>query len=327
MRSRSEVIFTNVPEWVALEPELSPGARTLYSVLASYYKQGLPYDGVLVWPSQVTMAKHMNRSDRQVRNYLEELGNFGAITTEAPAQHSNSNNYRLWWTRPAPIVMRYLHPYLLHHYRNEASLNGSRFLWGEEQVSGRTRKPGSREEYRPKNRYWKQDLDLRAYALRAMGADVEWLYMSALALADSVGELCAESGFRVVTQALHYLEVGLAEYDHMGAAYVTYDDEGEPIDPEVIPPHRLINLAIDEVQRAASTQQITSAAFFGTKLLWLAIRKGGFHPIPESDFLYAVLDTDVTEAWGTLWDPRVPEISTNSTGPTQDDGLGDDEFF
>lgn len=80
--------WAQIPEWVLFHDSLSVGARCLYGVLDRFAN-----DRNVAWPGQPRLAKLLHVTDRQVRRYITELEEVGALTVAQ--RKGGSNLYRL----------------------------------------------------------------------------------------------------------------------------------------------------------------------------------------------------------------------------------------
>lgn len=65
--------FVLVPT-ILMRSALDPGEKTLYGILLSY-----SWDKGEAWPTQARLTNDMNRSERQVRMWLQRLEEVGLI--------------------------------------------------------------------------------------------------------------------------------------------------------------------------------------------------------------------------------------------------------
>lgn len=66
--------FTQVPNLILQNPDLSIGAKTTYAVMLSY-----AWNDNFCFPGQATLAKDLGSGERSVRRYIKELEDVGYI--------------------------------------------------------------------------------------------------------------------------------------------------------------------------------------------------------------------------------------------------------
>lgn len=66
--------FTQVPNMILQNPDLSIGAKATYAVMLSY-----AWQKDHCFPGQTTLAKHLGSGERSVRRYIKELEEEGFI--------------------------------------------------------------------------------------------------------------------------------------------------------------------------------------------------------------------------------------------------------
>lgn len=71
--------FTQIPNVVIRNPELSPAAKCVYGLLLSY-----AWQEDSCFPGQLKLAEHMGCTDRAIRTFLNELRDYGLITWDRP---------------------------------------------------------------------------------------------------------------------------------------------------------------------------------------------------------------------------------------------------
>ena len=82
--------FTQVPNLVLTNKELSIGAKITYAMLLKY-----SWDNDYCFPGQQTLADDIGSTDRSVRKWLKELNASGFITITQRGQ-GKVNIYKLW---------------------------------------------------------------------------------------------------------------------------------------------------------------------------------------------------------------------------------------
>lgn len=78
-----------VPNWLARQPAVSLGAKLTYGSLCQYANA----ETGIAWPGQDTLAASIGKSERSVRDYLNELERLRLIETEQLG-FSKTNRYR-----------------------------------------------------------------------------------------------------------------------------------------------------------------------------------------------------------------------------------------
>lgn len=89
----------STPEHIIRDPNLSVGAKAVWGVLASF-SDGF-YGEQHVWPSQLTIAKHLDVTDRCVRKWITELESAGVLHVVRQNTHAGreSNVYVLHFSQ------------------------------------------------------------------------------------------------------------------------------------------------------------------------------------------------------------------------------------
>jgi hypothetical protein len=84
--------FTQVPNVILTNPELSVGAKLTYAMLLKY-----AWDAGGCYPGQIKLAEDMGSGERSVRRYLDELEASGFLEIEQRGL-GKTNYYRLHLT-------------------------------------------------------------------------------------------------------------------------------------------------------------------------------------------------------------------------------------
>lgn len=84
--------FTQVPNVILTNAQLSVGAKLTYAMLLKY-----AWDAGGCYPGQVKLAKDMGSGERSVRRYLDELETSGFLEIEQRGL-GKTNYYRLYLT-------------------------------------------------------------------------------------------------------------------------------------------------------------------------------------------------------------------------------------
>ena len=90
--------FTQVPNFILTNAELSVGAKLAYAMLLKY-----AWDAGGCYPGQVRLAQDMGSGERSVRRYLDELEASGFLEIEQRGL-GRTNYYRLHLTVKAKAV-------------------------------------------------------------------------------------------------------------------------------------------------------------------------------------------------------------------------------
>lgn len=86
--------FVQMPKWILRNPDLTPGAKTVYSLLLSY-----AWQNDFSYPGQDTLAKDMGAGVRSVVRYVQELEKFRPKILEVKRQGQGKPNvYHLFLT-------------------------------------------------------------------------------------------------------------------------------------------------------------------------------------------------------------------------------------
>jgi hypothetical protein len=86
--------FTQVPNFVLTQKELSVGAKLAYAMLLEY-----AWGDQACYPSQVKLAQDMGAAERSIRTYLKELETTGILEIQQRGL-GKTNLYRLYLTIP-----------------------------------------------------------------------------------------------------------------------------------------------------------------------------------------------------------------------------------
>ena len=86
--------FTQVPNFVLTQKELTVGAKLAYAMLLKY-----AWEDKACFPGQVTLAADMGAAERSIRTYLKELETGGLLEIEQRGL-GKTNLYRLHLTVP-----------------------------------------------------------------------------------------------------------------------------------------------------------------------------------------------------------------------------------
>src|SRR5271167_5246766 len=86
--------FTQVPNFVLTQKELSVGAKLAYAMLLKY-----AWGDQACYPGQVKLAEDMGAAERSIRTYLNELEASGLLEIEQRGL-GKTNLYRLHLTIP-----------------------------------------------------------------------------------------------------------------------------------------------------------------------------------------------------------------------------------
>ena len=86
--------FTQVPNFVLTQKELSAGAKLAYAMLLKY-----AWEDKACYPGQVKLAEDMGAAERSIRTYLKELETGGLLEIEQRGL-GKTNLYRLHLTIP-----------------------------------------------------------------------------------------------------------------------------------------------------------------------------------------------------------------------------------
>lgn len=84
--------FTQVPNFILTDKDLSVGAKLAYAMLLKY-----AWDKVACFPGQMTLAEDMGAGERSVRSYLKELEAAGILEITQRGL-GKTNLYRLYLT-------------------------------------------------------------------------------------------------------------------------------------------------------------------------------------------------------------------------------------
>ncbi len=84
--------FTQVPNFLLTNKDLSVGAKLAYAMLLKY-----AWDAVACFPGQVKLGEDMGAGERSVRTYLKELEDAGLLEVEQRGL-GKTNMYRLHLT-------------------------------------------------------------------------------------------------------------------------------------------------------------------------------------------------------------------------------------
>ena len=88
--------FTQVPNFILINPHLSVGAKLAYAMLLKY-----AWDNAACFPGQAKLAHDMGSGERSVRRYLEELEKAGFLEVVQRGL-TKTNLYRLFLTVRKP---------------------------------------------------------------------------------------------------------------------------------------------------------------------------------------------------------------------------------
>ena len=86
--------FTQVPNFVLTQKELSVGAKLAYAMLLKY-----AWGDQACYPGQLKLAEDMGAAERSVRTYLKELETVGILEIRQRGL-GKTNHYRLHLTVP-----------------------------------------------------------------------------------------------------------------------------------------------------------------------------------------------------------------------------------